>query len=181
MGIVETIAIVGAATSAVGFVQGQQARKEQAAANQQMAVSREREFQAQTQRAEIQNVRAVRQQIRQQRAAAASIIGRGATAGTLGSSGVAGGVSSTGAQLASNLSYMSDVADTQTASREASVMAGQAQFAAGEAAGRLSESQAWQQLGGTIFTNAGGFKTIFNSFGETSTTSGDANNIEGGQ
>jgi hypothetical protein len=158
---VELVAYAALATTAVGFVQGQEARKDQAAANQQMAAAREKEFQAQQQRAEIQNVRSVRQQIRQQRAAAASIIGRGATAGTLGSSGVAGGVSSTGAQLASNLSYMSDVADTQTASGQASVMAGQAQLAAGEAAGALSEAQAWQGLGGTIFGAAGGFGTIF--------------------
>jgi hypothetical protein len=157
----EIAAFAGLGMTAVGFVQGQVARKDQAAANQQMAAAREKEFQAQQQRAEIQNVRGVRQQIRQQRAAAASIIGRGATTGTLGSSGVAGGVSSTGAQLASNLSYMSDIADTQTVSGEASVMAGQARLAAGQAAGALSEAQAWQGLGGTIFTAANGFGTIF--------------------
>jgi hypothetical protein len=160
-------AVAGAAVGgalgmqAQGYLDAQDARKDQAAANQQAAVAREREFQAQTQRAEIQNVRAVRQQIRQQRAAAASIIGRGATTGTLGSSGVAGGVSSVGSQLASNLSYMSDIADTQTASREAAVIAGQAQYNMGVASGNLSQAQAYEKLGGTIFSAAGGFATVF--------------------
>jgi hypothetical protein len=74
---------------------------------------------------------------------------------------VAGGVSSVGSQLASNLSYMSDIADTQTASRDAAVIAGQAQYNMGVASGNLSQAQAYEKLGGTIFSEAGGFATVF--------------------
>lgn len=170
----EIAAFAGLGMSAVSFVQGQEARKDQAAANQQMAVAREREFEAQRQRAEVQNVRSVRQQIRQQRAAAAAIMGRGATTGTLGSSGVAGGVGSTQSQLSSNLSYMSDIADTQTASADASRAAGQAQYEMGVASGNLAEAQAWGSLGQTIFTQAGGFGTIFGKPPTTVNTQGGA-------
>jgi hypothetical protein len=114
----------------------------------------------------------VRQQIRQQRAAAAAIMGRGATTGTLGSSGVAGGVGGTQSQLSSNLSYMSDIADTQTASAAASSAAGQAQYAMGEASGKLAEAQAWGNLSGTIFSASGGFGTIFGKPPTTVNTQG---------
>lgn len=167
-----TAAVVGAVVGGASFIQGQEARKDQADANRQMSVAREREFEAQRQRAEVQNVRSVRQQIRQQRAAAAAIMGRGATTGTLGSSGVAGGVGSTQSQLSSNLSYMSDIADTQTASAAASSAAGQAQYAMGEASGKLAEAQAWGNLSGTIFSASGGFGTIFGKPPTTVNTQG---------
>lgn len=155
------IAAAGVGMAAVGFMEQRQGRKAIEQGNVQAAAAREREFAAQTQRAEIQNIRAVRQQIRQQRAAAASIIGRGATTGTLGSSGVAGGVGSTQSQLTSNLNYMSDVADTQTESIAASRDAGQAQLAVGQGQARVSEGAAWMSLGTTIFSQAGGFGEIF--------------------
>lgn len=146
------IAAAGAALSAVGTI-------EQHSAAKKMAAARERQFKAEQERAEIQNMRNVRQQIRAQRATAGSIVARSATSGTLQSSGVMGGVGSTQSQMVGNLSYMSDIADTQTE-------AGLAQQQYGAAQGDLAMAQAYTALGSTIFSQAGGFK----AFGEAPPT-----------
>lgn len=148
--------VVGAVTGVAGFLGQQDARDEQRNANERMADERRTQYANEQKRAEIQNVRQIRQQIRQQRAAAASIIGRGATTGTLGSSGVQGGVSSTGSQLAGNLSYMSNIADVNTANAASSERFASAELQAGQAAGDLAAWGAFGNLGNTIFTQAGG-------------------------
>ena len=153
--------IVGGAVSVAGFLGQQDARDEQRQANEQMAAERRTQYANEQRRAEIQNVRAARQQIRQQRMAAASIVGRGATTGTLGSSGVQGGVSSTGAQLAGNLSYMSDIADVNTAQGESSQRFASAEQQAGQAAGDYQMWGAVGSLGGTIFARSGGWESVF--------------------
>lgn len=168
--------VVGGPTgAAAGFSLGMQADaytqqkkgiEQQRQANVAAAAATEREYAAQAQRAEIQNVRAVRQQLRQQYAAVGTLIGRGATTGTLGSSGVEGGVGSLGAQLAGNLSYMSDIADTQTESAAAARDLGQAKLQMGEAQATIAKAQAFDALGKTIFSAAGGPK----AFGGPKTT-----------
>jgi len=156
--------VIGAVMSVVGFTKQQDARDEQRKAAEEAANARRQELAAQKQRADIENVRSVRAAIRQQYATSAGIIARGATTGTSGSSGVSGGVSSTGAQLASNVSYMSNVADTQTASMKAAEAAGQANLAATQAGIDYQSATQMMNMGGTIFSAGGGTgeKSIFN-------------------
>lgn len=169
MGIEATVfQAIGAAASVIGFMGQQDARDEQRAANEQMAAERRTQYANEQKRAEIQNVRQIRQQIRQQRAAAASIVGRGATTGTLNSSGVAGGVSSTGSQLAGSLSYSSDIADVNTANAASSQRFASAEQQAGQAAGDYQMWGAVGALGGTIFDKAGGWGTVFGKPGAPS-------------
>ena len=82
---------------------------------------------AEQRRAEIQNIRQVRQSIREARLAQGSIIAQGANAGTIGSSGVTGGVGSVSAQLGSNLNYLSSIAEENTNIFNASMKAAQYQ------------------------------------------------------
>jgi len=162
MAALTTIAtVVGAGMSVAGFLGQQDAREEQQEASERMASERRTQYANEQKRAEIQNVRAARQQIRQQRMAAASIIGRGATTGTLGSSGVAGGVASTGSQMAGNLGYMSDIADVNTAQGESSQRFASAEQQAGQAAGDYQMFGAIGSLGGTIFERSGGWTSVF--------------------
>jgi len=81
----------------------------------------EREAQASRKRAEVQNIRSVREQIRTARLAQASMTNVAAQTGTVGSSALAGGVSSVGSQLAGNLGYMSDIAEQNTAITNAQI------------------------------------------------------------
>lgn len=160
----EVAQVVGAVMSVAGFAKQQDARDEQRKAAEEAAQARRQELAAQKARADIENTRSVRAAIRQQYAAQAGIVARGATTGTSASSGVAGGVASTGAQLAGNLSYMSNVADTQTASMQAAEAAGQANLAGVQANLNMAEGAAMSQMGGTIFSAGGGFdpkKSIF--------------------
>lgn len=80
---------------------------------------------AEQRRAEVQNVREVRSQVRAARLAQASITNAGAVSNTLGSSGVQGGVASVGSQLSGNLNYMSDIARENTTIFDATVKAAQ--------------------------------------------------------
>lgn len=166
----EVAQVVGAVMSVAGFAKQQDARDEQRKAAENAANARRQELAAQKQRADIENVRSVRAAIRQQYATSAGIIARGATTGTSGSSGVAGGVASTGAQLAGNVSYMSNVADTQTASMAAAEAAGQANLASAQANIDYQTGSQMMQMGGTIFSAGGGtgedsiFKPIIKAF-----------------
>ena len=95
---------VVAAIGAVGSIySSNQARKQ----NKQA-------MRAEQRRAEVQNVREVRSQVRSARLAQAAINNAGAISNTLGSSGVEGGIASIGSQLQGNLGYMSDIARENT-------------------------------------------------------------------
>ncbi|CAB4139042.1 hypothetical protein UFOVP337_11 [uncultured Caudovirales phage] len=108
MGI-ETAILAATAASAYSSYQAGEAQEEQ--------------FRAEQRKAEIQNVRSVRQQIREARMAQASMTNVAAQTGGMGGSGLAGGTSSVGAQLAGNLSYMSDIATENTAITNAAISA----------------------------------------------------------
>ena len=170
-----TLAYIGAATTAVGAVQQYQAGQKQKEAMGRQAAAQQEQFRISQQQAEIQNVRAVRQQLRQRYAAAAALTSRGAMTGTLGSSGVAGGLASLGAQQAANLGYMSDIATTQTAMGQQAAIIGQAQADYGSAAGQAAQGAAFANLGGTIFQQAGGFKTVFGQSQPSSPSAGPYN------
>jgi hypothetical protein len=124
---------VGATTaSAVSSYQSGKAQKEQ--------------YRAEQRKAEIQNVRAVRQQIREARMTQASMTNVAAQTGGMGGSALAGGTSSVGAQLAGNLGYMSDIADQNTAITNAAISASGFQTTAtifgavGQVSGRGAEA-----------------------------------------
>jgi len=171
--------VVGAITNVAGTVAQIQAGKDQsdalksqAAAQQDQAAALREQYAISKKLADIQNIRAIRQQLRERYRAGGALTARGAVGGTLGSSGYAGGMSSLGAQLSSNLSYMSDTAGLQAQSAAQSAAIGQAKAAYGAAAGdaaaaqgRASMGAAFATLGGTIFSKAGGFQSIFKSIG----------------
>lgn len=90
----------------------------------------QRQYAAEQRRAEIQNVRNVRQQIREARLAQASMTNVAAQTGGMGGSALAGGTSSVGAQLAGNLNYMTDIARENTAITAAAADAAQWQTTA---------------------------------------------------
>lgn len=94
------IAIAGTAASTVSNIQAGKAAREQARAEQR--------------RADIQNVRSVRQSIREARLAQASLVSQGAVSGALMGTGVAGGLSSVASQLGGNLNYISQIAEENT-------------------------------------------------------------------
>jgi transcription elongation factor len=97
-----------------------------------------REFEASQRRADIQNVRAVRQRIRETRLAQAGMSNVAAQTGAIGGSGLAGGVSSAGSQMAGNLSYMSQIAEQNTAMGKAQV----------DAASAMGDAAIWGAVGG---------------------------------
>jgi hypothetical protein len=132
-----------AAAAAVGSVV--ETRKAGKAAEQQ--------YRAEQRKAEIQNVRNVRQQIREARLTQASMTNTAAQTGGMGGSGLAGGTSSVGAQLAGNLSYMSDIATENTAISNAAIARIQASTNAAifGTVGKMAN---------TIFSDMGGYKSL---------------------
>lgn len=125
------IAVGSAAASAYSSNEARKATKESARAEQR--------------RAEVQNIRNVRQSIREARLAQGALVSQGASAGTLGSSGVAGGMSSVSAQLGGNLNYLSQIAEENTSIFNSSLKA--------------SQYQANAQIFGTISSAAAGAYT----------------------
>jgi hypothetical protein len=124
----------------------------------------EKQYAAEQQKADVINVRSVRQQIREQRMAQSSMLNMGAQTGGMGSSGLAGGMGSVGSQAAGNLSFMAQTAEANTAIGGAALEGAQAQSRGGAAIAQAQSNAAvWGavgQLSGTIFTNMGGFKAM---------------------
>lgn len=144
-------------TAAIAAVTSVYSTMQQAKAQDRAAAASERQFKASEKKADVQNTRSVRQQIRQARAAQASMTNVAAQTGGVGSSGLAGGMASVSSQTASNIGYMSQIAQANTAYGQAGV---EASFAQADAA-------TWGAIGslsGTIFNAAGGgssVKTLF--------------------
>jgi hypothetical protein len=142
MGILEVAAIIGA-TATVASAQEQ--RKAGKAA--------QRQYEAEGRKAEVQNIRAVRQQIREARLAQAAMSNVAAQTGGVGSSALAGGISSVGTQLAGNLNYMQQIARENTAIGAA----------AAEGAQAMSNTAVYGTIGKlscTIFEGAGGYAQL---------------------
>lgn len=176
MGISTTVlAVAGFAASAFSAIQqmdaaedAAQAQREQGEAMNRQAAAQREQFELNKRQSDIENARSVRTAVRQARIARAAIINSGANAGALQSSGVEGGAGSIGSQLGGNLTYFgqmgtlnNQVIDTQIRQGAAASDAGAAQ---GRAAVAQQESASWGalgSLGGTVFSGAGGFKTIF--------------------
>lgn len=100
--------------------------------------------------------------------ARATVINAGANSGTLNSSGVQGGVSSVVAQNSANMSFFSQMGTLNSGVLDTQIAQGAAAARAGQAGGDITVAQAegaqagaLANLGGTIFSAAGGYKTIF--------------------
>jgi hypothetical protein len=184
MAAVSTIVgVVGLGIAAVSAVEQHDAQKEaaeagrrQADAMQEQAGHQRNQLELNRKQADLQAARQVRSAVRQARIARASVINTGANANTSGSSGVLGGASSISSQNASNMSFFSSmgslnnqVIDSQVAQGHAAARAGAAQGDAYVAQAEAAQWGALGNLGGTIFSSAGGFRTIFggNKNGQT--------------
>ncbi len=106
---------VAATVVAAATVSSYQAQKQGQKATERAQVASQQQYAAESKKAEIQNIRSVRQQIRQSRVAQSSMLNVGAQTGGMGGSALAGGLSSVGSQLGSNLDYMSQIATANTA------------------------------------------------------------------
>jgi len=141
-----TLAYLAIGTQAVGTIaSAQQQRKAGQAA--------QRQYEAEGRKAEVQNIRSVRQQIREARLAQASMLNVGAQTGAMGGSGLAGGISSVGSQLSSNVNYMQQIAQQNTA-------IGAAAAAGAQATSNAAIYGSIGQLGGTIFSAMNGPKVL---------------------
>jgi hypothetical protein len=87
----------------------------------------EKQAAAEKRRADVQNVRSIREQVRATRLAQGQMTNIGAQTGGMGSSGLAGGMSSLASQQAGNINYMADIAEQNTAIGAAGLDAARAQ------------------------------------------------------
>lgn len=119
----------------------------------------ERAYQAEKQRADIQNIRNIRSSIRQARIAAGSMQNLGFQTGGAGSSGLAGGVSSVQSQLAGNVNYAGTMSAYGNQISQANL--GMAQSSA-RYASASADAQQTMAIAGTIGNTIG---TIFGPVG----------------
>jgi hypothetical protein len=109
-------------------------------------------------RAEVENVRKLRQQIREQRIAQGALTSQAALTGGVGGSAFAGASASAASQTASNVSFMQDIAEINTNIGEIQMETAQR---VGSAQARGATYGAIGKLSGTIFSDMGGWKKVF--------------------
>ncbi|MCA6480576.1 MAG: hypothetical protein IM557_08245 [Chitinophagaceae bacterium] len=109
-------------------------------------------------RAEVDNVRKLRQQIREQRIAQGSLASQAALTGGVGGSAFAGASASAASQTASNVSFMQDVAQINTNIGNIQMETAQR---VGAAQARGATYGAIGDISGTIFKDMGGWKKVF--------------------
>jgi len=130
----------------------------------------ERKYAAEKQVADVSNIRAMRQSIRQARIQAATITNSAANAGGMGSSGLAGVTSSVGAQSAGNINFMMQNAQTNAAISADMIATGRAvgadTIATGYAIGDLNAYQRQSQLNAQVGSMVGSMAgTVFGAVG----------------
>jgi hypothetical protein len=157
------VIVIGAALFAKGASDAEDAEDAAHAARQTAAAEQRNHFAAQQRMADIKNARERADITRKARIARAAVLNTGANTNTQGSSGVAGGIASTTSQENSNLGMFNAISANQSdiiksQSNEATAMA-----ALGDAQGKIAEGQAWMNLGASLFSSGGGFKTIFDA------------------
>lgn len=158
---------VGASLAYAGSKAGDisAAQRENAAATRRAQEQARQQYAAETRKAEIQNIRSVRQQIRQSRIAQSSMLNVGAQTGGMGGSGLAGGMSSVGSQLGSNIDYMSQIAKQNTAIGGFALGYNTEMANASMAASRQQLASTQLGLGMTIFGGMGGYNKIAEAIG----------------
>lgn len=136
------------------------AQREGAAATSRAQEQAKQQYAAETKKAEIQNIRSVRQQIRQSRIAQSSMLNVGAQTGGMGGSALAGGMSSVGSQLGSNLGYMSQIASANTAIGKFALGYNTEMANASMAASRQQLAGAQLGMATSIFGGLGGYEQL---------------------
>lgn len=106
-------------------------------------------------------MRSLRSNLRQARIQSAVVANMGANAGTSGSSGVIGGQGSIQSQSASNVGFFNQTQELNGDIYETQVDQANAAQAYGKAQGSSAMWGAIGNLGGSMFSAGGGFKTIF--------------------
>ncbi len=148
MAAISTMVAVGGLALSAGskVMEFKQQKKQQAEMRKQTELAKRR--------ADVENARALRQSIRESRLQAGSVLNQGASSGALFSSGVQGGLSSIASQQGANMSYFGEQGSINRQQAESAVREGNAAYSA-------ASWGALGGLGGTIFSGAGGFSTIF--------------------
>ena len=162
-------AAAGLAVAAYGAYTQYEAAGDAAHAAGQASAAQQRQAQLEQRRADIQNARQLRSAVRQARIARASVLNQGANAGTSFSSGVLGGVDSVTAQERSNVGFFNQMTELQGDVTQAKIAEGTAMAGVSEAQADGNRAAAIGSLGGTIFSAAGGYKTIFGGNKKTTT------------
>lgn len=170
-----TISQVGLALSAVGAVTQYTAAQSQKEAMNRSAAEQRKQFAAQQRIADIKNARERANMARQARIARGALAQQGANRGVSTSTGVMGGMESVSTQAATNLGVFGAI----EANQQDIISSQIGQAGATADAGR---AQADSIMGGTIFTiggalfkEGGGFKTIF----DTTPSTGSVTNVGG--
>lgn len=156
-------AAAGLGVSKLGDISA--AQRDVAAATGRAQEQARQQYAAETRKAEIQNIRSVRQQIRQSRIAQSSMLNVGAQTGGMGGSGLAGGLASVGSQLGGNLDYMSQIARQNTAIGGFALGYNTEMANASMAASRQQLASTQLGLGMTIFGGLGGYDKIAKAYG----------------
>jgi Flp pilus assembly protein TadB len=151
------VEVAAAAAFVYGTYKNVESQKKSQQATERSQQASERQYVAETKKAEIQNIRSVRQQIRQSRVAQSSMLNVGAQTGGMGGSGMVGGIASVGSQLGSNLGYMSEIASANTAIGAAALDYSREMGNASIASSEANQYAAVASLGSTVFGAVGGF------------------------
>jgi hypothetical protein len=142
--IVTAVAVVGVST-----YKQIEAQKDAKDASERASRIQQQQFQEEQKKAEIQNLRSVREQIRGARIAQSSMVNQAALSGGTGSSAAAGGAASIGSQLSGNLNYMGQIAASNTAIGNFAASAAQA---SAEAASASADAAIWGTVGNAAMT-----------------------------
>jgi hypothetical protein len=156
-------AAAGVGASKLGDISS--AQREGAAATRRAQEQARQQYAAESRKAEIQNIRSVRQQIRQSRISQSSMLNVGAQTGGMGGSGMSGGLSSVGSQLGSNLSYMSQIAAANTAIGGFALGYNTEMANASMASSRQQLASTQLGIGMSIFGGMGGYDKIAKAIG----------------
>lgn len=153
-------AVGGPAGAAAGYALSKgediaKASEEGAAATRRAQVQAKQQYEAENKRAEIQNIRSVRKQIRETRLAQGSMINVAAQTGGMGGSALAGGTSSIGSQLVGNINYMGEIAAQNTAIGTAALGYSTEMANASMASNRMSLASSQANTAMTIFGAVG--------------------------
>lgn len=138
-------------------------RQQEEATNRAQEQARQ-QYAAESRKAEIQNIRSVRQQIRQSRISQSSMLNVGAQTGGMGGSGLAGGISSVGSQMSGNLNYMSQIAQQNTAIGGFALGYSNEMANASIASSNQQLASTQLGLGMSIFGGLGGYDKVAKAF-----------------
>lgn len=156
------------AAAGVAYSKGEdvvEQQKKQVEATGRAQEQARQQYAAESKKAEIQNIRSVRQQVRQARIAQSSMLNVGAQTGGMGGSALAGGMSSIGSQLGGNLDYMTQIAKQNTAIGGFALGYSNEMANASIAASRQQLASTQMGMATSIFGGLGGYDKIAKAYG----------------